>query len=89
MSTTSDLDTYTKGSIRFPFANLEEGRHDLELKVWDVANNSATASTHFVVSSSLEVALVEVLPTPTRRRTVTFRMAGNQACRRPTSTWTS
>ena len=79
---TSDLDTYTQGSIRFPFANLEEGRHDLELKVWDVANNSATATTHFVVSSSLEVALVEVLayPNPATDR-VTFRMAGNQACR--------
>lgn len=79
---TSDLDTYNKGSIRFPFANLEEGRHDLDLKVWDVANNSATATTHFVVSSSLEVALMEVLayPNPATDR-VTFRMAGNQACR--------
>jgi hypothetical protein len=54
----------------------------LELKVWDVANNSATATTHFVVASSLEVALLEVLafPNPAVEQ-VTFRMTGNQACK--------
>lgn len=78
----SDLDTYQRGSIRFPFQNLSEGEHHLELKVWDVANNSATAQTHFVVASSLEVALLEVLayPNPAHEH-VTFRMTGNQACR--------
>ena len=78
----SDLDTYQRGSIRFPFQNLSEGEHHLELKVWDVANNSATAQTHFVVASSLEVALLEVLayPNPAHEQ-VTFRMSGNQACR--------
>ena len=78
----SDLDTYQRGSIRFPFQNLSEGEHHLELKVWDVANNSASAQTHFVVASSLEVALLEVLayPNPAHEQ-VTFRMSGNQACR--------
>ena len=79
---TSDLDTYKRGSIRFPFQNLSDGRHDLELKVWDVTNNSATATTHFTVASSLEVALEHVLayPNPSVDH-VTFRMTGNQACR--------
>ena len=78
----SDLDTYQRGSIRFPFQNLEEGTHQLSFKVWDVANNSSSAETHFVVASSLEVALLEVLayPNPAVEQ-VTFRMAGNQACR--------
>ena len=78
----SDLDTYKRGSIRFPFQNLSDGRHDLELKVWDVANNSAFAVTHFVVASSIEVALEEVLayPNPSVDQ-VTFRMTGNQACK--------
>ena len=80
---TADLDTYQRGSIRFPFQNLEEGRHELELKVWDVTNNSAVATTHFVVASSEAVALERVLayPNPASDR-VTFRMTGNQACRR-------
>ena len=79
---TADLDTYQRGSIRFPFQNLEEGPHELELKVWDVTNNSATATTHFVVASSEAVALERVLayPNPATDR-VTFRMTGNQACR--------
>ena len=79
---TADLDTYQRGSIRFPFQDLEEGRHELELKVWDVTNNSATATTHFTVASSEVVALENVLayPNPATDR-VTFRMTGNQACR--------
>ena len=50
--------------------------------MWDVTNNSATATTHFVVASSEAVALERVLayPNPATDR-VTFRMTGNQACR--------
>ena len=78
----SDLDTYQSGTIRFPFQGLSEGTHELEMKVWDVANNSASATTHFVVASSLEVALLEVLAYPNPAyENVTFRMTGNQACR--------
>ena len=78
----SDLNTYQSGTIRFPFQNLSEGTHELEMKVWDVANNSATATTHFVVASSLDVALVEVLAYPNPAyEDVTFRMTGNQACK--------
>ena len=47
-----------------------------------MANNSAFAVTHFVVASSVEVALEEVLayPNPSVDQ-VTFRMTGNQACK--------
>lgn len=78
----SDLDTYQQGTIRFPLNDLEDGTHEVTVKVWDVANNSATASTHFVVASSLEVALLEVLayPNPAQDH-VTFRVTGNQACK--------
>jgi hypothetical protein len=60
----SDLDDYTKGSIRYPFFNLEEGLHTLRLKVWDVANNSAEAYTEFVVVKSADLALSHVLNYP-------------------------
>ena len=55
--------------------------------MWDVANNSATAETHFVVASSLDVALEQVLayPNPAVDH-VTFRMTGNQACKPATVT---
>jgi hypothetical protein len=60
----SELDDYRSGTITYPFKNLEEGRHSLTLKVWDVANNSATAYTEFVVANSAELALEHVVNYP-------------------------
>lgn len=53
----SDLDNYKSGTISYPFLGLEEGNHSLELKVWDVYNNSSTAYIEFVVASSGELSL--------------------------------
>ena len=58
------IDSYTEGTIRFPFADLEEGRHSLKLQVWDVNNNPGEAYTEFVVASSEELALNHVLNYP-------------------------
>lgn len=58
------LDDYQSGTISYPFRDLEEGRHSVTLKVWDVANNSATAYTEFVVANSAELALDHVLNYP-------------------------
>ena len=38
----ADLDTYTEGSLKYQLDQLEEGMHTLELKAWDVYNNSST-----------------------------------------------
>ena len=43
----SDLDTYQSGRVVYPFSGLEEGPHTLELKAWDVHNNSASATLGF------------------------------------------
>ena len=77
----ADLDTYKSGTVRFPFRDLEDGAHHLELKVWDVQNNSATATTEFIVVNSLEVALNSVFayPNPAYDET-TFRFSHNQEC---------
>lgn len=74
-----ELDDYTTGWIRYPFKNLTEGRHTLSLKVWDVANNSATAYTEFVVASTSQLALEHVLnyPNPFSTRT-TFWFTHNR-----------
>lgn len=67
----SELDDYTKGTVSFPLSKLEEGRHTIRVKAWDVANNSAEGYTEFVVASSAEVALEHVLnyPNPFTDRT--------------------
>ncbi len=67
----SELDDYTRGTVRYPMNELPEGRHQIEVKAWDVANNSATGYTEFVVAGSGEVALQHVLnyPNPFTDRT--------------------
>lgn len=77
----ADLDTYQSGSIRYQLTGLAEGRHTLELKVWDVHNNSSEAYTEFVVAPSAEVALDHVLnyPNPFTTRTE-FMFEHNQPC---------
>lgn len=77
----SDLDTYQSGEIRYQLSNLEEGTHTLDVKVWDVQNNSSEGTTEFVVAASAEMALEHVLnyPNPFTTRTEFF-FEHNQAC---------
>lgn len=60
----SELDNPGKGTVRFPMAKLEDGLHNIRVKAWDVANNSAEGYTEFVVASSENVALEHVLNYP-------------------------
>ncbi|MFO8129231.1 MAG: type IX secretion system sortase PorU [Bacteroidales bacterium] len=70
----SDLDSYTSGSVRYPFSGLKEGAHTLSLKVWDVYNNSSESYLEFVVAESAGLALDHVLnyPNPFTTRTEFF-----------------
>ena len=43
-------DNYKKGVVRFPFNNLEIGEHTINVKVWDVFNNSSSAEINFIVT---------------------------------------
>ena len=77
----SDMNSYKKGSVRYPLANLSEGRHTLTIKVWDVYNNSSTAYTEFVVASSASLALKHVLNYPNPFTTKTsFYFEHNRCC---------
>ena len=60
----SALDDYTQGSVRFPLYDLEEGRHTIKVKAWDIANNPAEGYTEFVVANSAQAALDLVLNYP-------------------------
>lgn len=60
----SELDDYTKGTVRYPLTDLEEGKHIIKVKAWDVANNSSEGFTEFVVAASGELALDHVLNYP-------------------------
>ncbi|RYD88639.1 MAG: type IX secretion system sortase PorU, partial [Sphingobacteriales bacterium] len=57
-------DDYTRGTVRFPFVNLEKGLHTLQFKAWDTYNNLVTAEIQFVVTGDDVIALEKVLNYP-------------------------
>lgn len=60
----TELNNYQKGTLRFPFSNLEKGLHTLTFKAWDVYNNLVTAEIQFVVVGDDALALDKVLNYP-------------------------
>lgn len=78
---TGDLDNYQSGKIRYTLSNLAPGEHTIEIKVWDVNNNSSTEKLTFVVINESETALAHVLnyPNPFTTKT-TFFFEHNQSC---------
>ena len=60
----SELDDYTRGTVRYPLNNLTEGRHQISVRAWDVANNSGTGYTEFIVAADGKIALEHVLNYP-------------------------
>ncbi len=58
------LDSYQEGFIEYPLSNLAPGLHQIEVKAWDVYNNSGKGFTEFWVAESAELALDAVLNFP-------------------------
>ncbi len=48
----AEIDQPGKGSITYKMLNLPDGDYTLTLKVWDIYNNSGTASVNFTVVNS-------------------------------------
>jgi hypothetical protein len=60
----ADMDAPSQGWVKFPMANLPEGPHHVSVKAWDVANNSATGETRFVVGNKFAVDGFYAYPNP-------------------------
>jgi hypothetical protein len=60
----SNLDSYQSGQVRYPLANLPEGRHTLAVKAWDTYNNSSESELTFEVRSASDFALYNVVNYP-------------------------
>lgn len=67
----ADADAYNRGTVRYPLYELPDGKHRIQVKAWDIANNSAAGYTEFIVASSAQIALQHVLnyPNPFTDRT--------------------
>lgn len=76
----ADLDTYTKGSLKYQLQKLEEGKHTLVLKAWDVYNNSSVKTIDFEVKKQVDLEITNVLNYPNPFTTYTeFWFEHNQA----------
>jgi hypothetical protein len=60
----ADKDSYKSGKIIYQFGDLGVGAHKLKVKVWDVYNNSAEAQAEFVVASSEDFIIKNLLNYP-------------------------
>lgn len=77
----AEKDSYTSGTVRYPYKSISEGPHTLTLKAWDILNNSSETTIDFVVSSSAGLALTHVLNYPNPFTTYTeFWFEHNQPC---------
>ena len=77
----ADMNSFQKGRIVYDLTNLEEGRHNLKLKVWDVYNNPSESSIDFVVQKKKDIELSHVLNYPNPFTTNTqFYFEHNQVC---------
>jgi len=77
---TADVNSYKNGALSFPFFKLSDGEHYIELKVWDIQNNSSKAKIYFTVASSSQMALENIFnyPNPVIDYT-TFSFEHNQS----------
>ena len=67
----SHMNSHNSGTVRYPYSNLEPGRHEVTVKVWDIHNNSSEATIEFIVVES-DKMLIEQLynfPNPLVERT--------------------
>jgi len=60
----SDLDDFTRGSLRYPFSDLALGEHTLSLRAWDVLNQWGYDSIAFVVVAPSTPILEQLLAFP-------------------------
>ena len=60
----ADLDSYQSGKIEYYLSKLDEGNHNLKLKVWDIQNNPTEEYMEFVVSESADLALKNIFNYP-------------------------
>jgi len=63
---TASKNSFTSGVVEYQLPQMAEGKHSLELKVWDNLNNSSLASIEFevVLDGKLSVTNTKVYPNP-------------------------
>jgi hypothetical protein len=69
---TSAKDNYKQGTVRFQLPAMKEGLHELEIKAWDIANNSGVGALQFNIATDKELKIEQVFNYPNPFTTNTF-----------------
>lgn len=77
---TAELDSYQRGRISYQLTNLEEGSHQLKMKVWDTHNNLAEETIDFIIGEPNRLVINNLLnyPNPFHDETI-FSMEHNRS----------
>ena len=67
----ANINSYTSGVVKYKLPLMQNGKHTLTFKVWDLLNNSTTNSTNFEVVTGLapEIFSVYNYPNPVKTQT--------------------
>lgn len=60
----TDPGSYQSGTIEYQLSNLEDGKHHILCRVWDLQNNSSTAELNFIVEKGLKPKLADMYAYP-------------------------
>lgn len=75
------LDSYQSGEIKYVLPEMKPGSHSVEVKVWDVNNNSSISRINFVVVDDENMGIDKVYNYPNPFTTSTkFIFEHNQSC---------
>ena len=73
----ADIDSYRSGVIEYPFSGLEEGLHTVNVKIWDIYNNSSEGYTEFYVIKNKDLTLEGLMNFPNPFTESTFFSFGH------------
>ncbi|MBL7812148.1 MAG: type IX secretion system sortase PorU [Bacteroidetes bacterium] len=59
-----DLNSFTLGTVRFPFAGLTSGDHTIRFRIWDIYNNSGESTLRFHVTGKNIFTVEKHYPMP-------------------------
>lgn len=60
----ADVDDFQSGMFVFPLFDLEQGEHEIIVKAWDTFNNPITKTISFVVESTEELLIRDLIGSP-------------------------
>lgn len=82
----ADRNSFQRGEVRWPLGDLSPGRHTLQVRAWDVLNNSRTEEISFSITNNEVLSVVDVYnyPNPMNRET-RFVFEHNQPTGTPAS----